>query len=171
MTTTSDTQRRFAALYREKLELQDRELAVNKELESLQDPMMNFFADTGDTSKRTSAEAAGPLIGLLRDIAACPDFVSFPRDIQVDVREALNPRPLTLYVETTLWANAKSGMQVEACEALREHGFEDFVSPSFNVQTLSARAREMQRTGEEWPAAILETIDVKPKVKIKARRA
>jgi hypothetical protein len=46
-TATTDTQRKFAALYREKLELQDRLNQVTKELGEMQEPMLDFFGDAG----------------------------------------------------------------------------------------------------------------------------
>ena len=48
-TTTTDTQRRFAALYREKLELQDRLNIVNHEVEDMQESLLNYFADAGQS--------------------------------------------------------------------------------------------------------------------------
>ena len=48
MTTATD-QRAFAALYREKLELQDRLNVVTKQLSSMQDGMLEYFAETGQS--------------------------------------------------------------------------------------------------------------------------
>ncbi len=46
-TGTTETQRRFATLFREKKELDDRLTEVKKELDALQEPMLNYFADAG----------------------------------------------------------------------------------------------------------------------------
>lgn len=131
--TTTETQRRFATLYREKLEIQDRLNIVTKEIESLQDSLLNYFADAGQSK------------------------------VTVD--------GLTLYVESVIWANAKPGEMGEVCEALTKHGYAEFVHPTFNVQTLSAQAREMDRKGEAFPDAVLAHLDVKTKVQIRGRRS
>lgn len=47
MTTIITSQREFAALYREKLELQARLLVVNKELEDRQEGMLELFGELG----------------------------------------------------------------------------------------------------------------------------
>lgn len=134
MTTATETQRTFATLYREKLELQDRLNAVTKELEGLQEPMLNYFADAGMSSAKVDG--------------------------------------LTIYINTQLWANTKDGSTPEqACEALVAGGFGEFVAPRFNTQSLSARAREMAKNGEEWPASVLEHIKVAEKVEIRGRRS
>ena len=132
-TTTTDTQRRFAALYREKLELQDRLNIVNHEVEDMQESLLNYFADAGQS--KTTIDG------------------------------------LTLYVETTLWANAKPGESEAACAALVANGYADFVHPTFNVQTLSAAARELEKQGETFPEAVLAHLDVKAKIQIRGRRS
>lgn len=78
---------------------------------------------------------------------------------------------VTVYIEDTLWATAKAGETDAACTALVENGFASFVHPTFNVQTLSAQAREMERNGTAWPAPVLEHLDLNHKYRIRGRRS
>ena len=137
MTTTqatTETQRRFAALYREKLELQDRLNQVTKELGEMQESMLDFFGDAG--------------------------------------MQSVNVDGVTLYIHEQIWANTAEGSsQEEACAALAANGFAEFVAPRFNTQSLSAKAREMERNGESFPEAVIQHIKVAPKIEIRARRS
>jgi hypothetical protein len=82
----------------------------------------------------------------------------------------------TLFSRVTAWARphregaeATDAEYEAACRVLIATGMEDLVSPRFNVLSLSARVREMQKNGEpippEWDGIIRVTEDVKPVVR------
>lgn len=169
ISTTTATQRRAASLLREKLELDDRRNIVVKEIEALQDPLLEHFADAGEISKSVATISANPLHDLLRDVLE-EGARSLSPELLERISETIEPIRLNLRVSSIIWANAKPGMQEEACAALIANGFAAFVRPTFNVSTLSSRAREMERNGEQWPEAVLEVLSVTPKVQIVGTR-
>jgi hypothetical protein len=58
---------------------------------------------------------------------------------------------LTLYVHRQLWARPIDGDYERGCAALKAAGLEDMVKESFNIHTLSAYIRELERMGEPIP--------------------
>jgi len=177
MTTgTTETQRTFATLYREKLELDSRLNIVKHEIENLQESLLNYFADAGKPAKPVLAETPDtPIFDLLRDLLSSLSIEerNLPPAVKLflpRIVALLESRPLILYVNSELWVNAKPGEQAQACAALIANGFADFVSPTFNVSTLSAEARGMANRKETFPDAVLEHLDLNTKVQIRGRR-
>lgn len=51
----------------------------------------------------------------------------------------------SIYTFKQLWARAKEGCQrADVIAALKKHGFKDYVAENYNVQSLSARMRELE---------------------------
>lgn len=171
--TTNASLRRFARLYREKLELTDRIKEVNGELDSMQDGLLNYFGDMG-WEKPPRVQAQHPdteEYGLLAEVLELS--AQLPDDLTERIKAALADKALTLYINTQLWAsrrNPETDSDEAICNALVEAGYGDVVRRNFNTQTLSAVARDLEREGKEFPPAVLQYIEVRPKVDIRGRR-
>lgn len=82
----------------------------------------------------------------------------------------INVDGVTVYVRRELWASAKDGDKVQAAAALKASGMEDYVSPTFNVQQVSAYFRELDREGVEPPPELAAAFKVTETFKLAARK-
>ncbi len=58
---------------------------------------------------------------------------------------------LTVYVHRQLWASAVDGNYEAACQALRDSGYGEFIQTRFNINQVSAIARELDKGGQSYP--------------------
>jgi hypothetical protein len=76
---------------------------------------------------------------------------------------------LTLYVHRQLWARPIDGDYERGCAALKAAGLEDMVKESFNIHTLSAYIRELERMGEPIPETFEGAIQTEETFQIRTR--
>jgi hypothetical protein len=76
---------------------------------------------------------------------------------------------VTVYFDRKLWAGAADGDYDRACDALVAAGMSDYVQRRFNVNSMSAYVREMDKTEQPLPPEFAETITVVEKVKLRTR--
>lgn len=76
---------------------------------------------------------------------------------------------VTIYIARELWASALDGDHDKANKALEEAGLGNLILPRFNVQTLSAYVRELDKAGEELPPSFDGAIKVAEVFKLKSR--
>jgi hypothetical protein len=76
---------------------------------------------------------------------------------------------LTLYVHRQLWASPIDGDYERGCAALKAAGLEDMVKESFNIHTLSAYIRELERMGEPIPETFEGAIQTEETFQIRTR--
>lgn len=76
---------------------------------------------------------------------------------------------LTLYVHRQLWARPIDGDYERGCAALKAAGLEDMVKLSFNIHTLSAYIRELERMGEPIPESFEGAIQTDETFQIRTR--
>lgn len=61
----------------------------------------------------------------------------------------------TVYLHRQLWARVEEGVDRAAiCHAFQEIGLDQFVSESFNSQTVSSWMRDLEREGEDLPGEL-----------------
>lgn len=75
----------------------------------------------------------------------------------------------TVYIQTQLWAATPD--KSAAVEALKESGYGNLVSETFNANSLSAVIREFDREGKELPPEWSGVIGVSSVVKLRARKS
>lgn len=179
MTTTTETSQNAmlaeaASLLREKLDTQDRTNEINKRLDELEEPLLEYFSEV-DWEKPPRVRAQPPKTEpyeLLRRALAVMTGQGDDLTLLSDIADFLAPKSVTVYVEEKLWAGTKEGSTSDqACIALQENGYEHLVHPTFNTNTLSAVARELARDGQTFPVAVLEHVSTSVTTKIRGRRS
>jgi hypothetical protein len=95
--------------------------------------------------------------------------------------QSINIDGATIYLHTQLWARperedeesdrASDADYERACEALREAGLAELVKPRFNIHSLSAVVRGMDKNGEPIPEQFEGAIKVSRVVKPNVRGA
>jgi hypothetical protein len=73
----------------------------------------------------------------------------------------------TVYLKRELWASARDGDWQRACAALKEAGLGHYVEEKFNVLSLSAFVREVDRNGDQLPPALADAIAVTEKYSLR----
>ena len=77
----------------------------------------------------------------------------------------------TIYLRRELWAGRADGVDnEEACSALIASGLTDLVEPHYNVNTLSAYLRELDKNGDPLPPPMQGKIIVREVFKVGSRR-
>lgn len=76
---------------------------------------------------------------------------------------------LTLYIHRQLWCRAIDGDYERGCAALKAAGLEDLVKETFNVHTLSAYVRELERMGEPIPETFEGAIQTEETFQLRTR--
>lgn len=78
---------------------------------------------------------------------------------------------LTLYIHRQLWARPVGGPdgRPAVVEALQAEGMDDFVKQDFNVQRLSAYARELERAGAELPEQLRAVLEITTDTEVRGR--
>jgi hypothetical protein len=77
--------------------------------------------------------------------------------------QRVNAHGRTVYIHRQLWAKPKDGDKNAVCEALRGCGLGQYVSETFNTNSLSAYIRELEQQQQPVPeplAAVIETSEV-----------
>ena len=77
---------------------------------------------------------------------------------------------MLLYQQRMLWARAKDGDRAATAAGLKRIGLADFVHEDFNVNSLSAYVRELDKTGESRPDGFDEIVQVDEEYRIRARQ-
>jgi hypothetical protein len=109
--------------------------------------------------------------GLIRDEANRLGEALLEEFVEDGTKDWRSNIGVTVYVETRLWASTRQDSTAEqAVAALKASGYDYLVAERFNMQTLSARARELAEAGETFPPEVLAHIEVKPKITVRARR-
>ncbi len=75
------------------------------------------------------------------------------------------------YLHRQLWAKAKEGNYLRACQALRACELGALVEEKFNSNSLSAWVREQSKAGVDLPAELSEAIEVAEVYSIRTRKA
>ena len=76
---------------------------------------------------------------------------------------------MTVYVHRQLWASAIDSDYERACQALKSAGLNDYVQERFNINSLSAYVRELDKAGDPLPSEFDGCIDVKERFEIRTR--
>jgi hypothetical protein len=77
----------------------------------------------------------------------------------------------TVYVERKLWAKAKNDDKPAVCKALKHCRLGDYVEETFNVNSLSAYIRELDREGQAVPDVLASVLDVNEIFKLRTRKS
>ncbi len=76
---------------------------------------------------------------------------------------------MTVFLHRQLWAGAKDGDRARLVAALKAAGLEEYVSETFNSQSLSAWVREQDATGSELPPEVQDAINVSEVFSVRTR--
>jgi len=78
----------------------------------------------------------------------------------------------TVYLDRKLWARVEEGVDKgDVLDALVEAGHEEFVTRTFNSNTLSAWLRELERDGTPLPEPLVGKLSTSEVFKLKIRRS
>jgi len=78
----------------------------------------------------------------------------------------------TVYVHRQLWAKREEGVDMaQACKALVSAGFDQFVSESYNSNTLSAWMREMEKSDTPLPPELDGVLTSTEKFSLRSTKA
>lgn len=75
----------------------------------------------------------------------------------------------TVYVHRQLWAKAKDGDKQAVIEALRASSLTQYVSETFNTNSLSAYVRELEAQGVPLPEPLAATIETSEVFSLRSR--
>jgi len=106
-----------------------------------------------DTIKAESAELEASLL---------PQFEQAGME-----RVAIDGR--TVYIERKLWAKAKNGDKQAVCKALKRARLGDYVSETYNSNSLSAYVRELDREGRSMSPGLAKVLEVSEVFKLRTR--
>lgn len=85
----------------------------------------------------------------------------FPESSRVD--------GMTVFLRRQVWASAKDGDYEAACEALRAAGLEEYVNTRFNVQSVSAYVRDLEREEIPLDPRLVAALNITEKFSVQAR--
>jgi hypothetical protein len=122
--------------------------------------------------ERTQLEARVKVI--IREVAELQPQLKQYFDLNPE-RQSVTINGYTVKMEHNIWAKSKTEKE-EGCAALKRAGLSQFVSETFNLNTISAYVRELAEKQEpgnpvELPAELAEVFDVVETDEVHARKA
>ena len=78
---------------------------------------------------------------------------------------------ITVFIHRQAWARPKDGNKEAVVAALKDCGLSDFVSESYNTNSLSAYVRECLANGQELQPELKETVRVDEVTSIRGKRS
>ena len=78
---------------------------------------------------------------------------------------------ITVFTHRQLWARAKDGDKEAVVKTLKDCGLADFVSESYNTNSLSAYVRECLANGDELPTELNKVVRVDEVTSIRGKRS
>jgi hypothetical protein len=101
-----------------------------------------------------------------------PELLNMLMEEQMDrLHVTVGDQKITLYIHRIMWAKPKDGDRETVVATLKRCGMSDFVTESYNSNSLSAYVRERLSNGTQLQPTLSDALNLEEVVSIRGRRS